>query len=105
MEDSNDIARTAPQESEVCHGFLSACTSKLCNLLLFGSNLACYFSSAGAPLIDHLFLFVLIQLILLLISCLILRQIDLALKVNTYFTFFHLFLLFHAFSRFFSLNK
>ena len=46
------------------------------------------------PLIDHFLLFVLIQLILLLISWPVLRQLDLALKVNTFPSFFRFFLLF-----------
>ena len=45
---------------------------------LIGSNLTYCFSFPGALLIDHLLLFVLICLISLLISQLILRQLDLA---------------------------
>ena len=41
-------------------------------------NLAYYFSLPGALLIGHFCLFMLIWLILLLISLLILRQVDLA---------------------------
>jgi len=45
---------------------------------LIGLNLTYCFSLAGAPLIDSLHLFMLIDLILLLILRLILRQLDLA---------------------------
>ena len=45
---------------------------------LIVANLAYYFSLPGALLIGRFCLFVLIRLILLLISLLILRQVDLA---------------------------